>query len=89
MKMIAINDHVVVQEMKKEERLSKGGLVIPQTAIEEPQKFGKVLSVGEKVTSVREGDIVVFAKFGGQAFVVDNEYLIVLKEPEIYCILRD
>ena len=90
MKIVAINDHVVVQEMKKEERITKGGLVIPQTAGEEPQKFGKVLVVGNQVKSeLKENDIIVFAKHGGQTFVIDNEYYVVLKEPEIYCVLRD
>jgi chaperonin GroES len=87
--MIAISDNVIVREIKKEERISKGGLFIPSTAQEEPQKIGTVLYVGPKVEGIRVGQDVVFAKFGGQAFILDNEYYIVLKQTEIYCAIED
>jgi len=89
MKMTAISDNVIVQEIKKEERISKGGLFIPSTAQEEPQKLGRVLCVGPKVEGIKIGDTVVFAKFAGQTFILDNEYYIVLKQPEIYCVIEE
>jgi len=90
MKVVAINDHVIVKEIPKQERITKGGILLPSTAVkEEPNKFGRVISVGEKVKGISPGDIVVFARFGGQTFVVEDETYIVLKEPEVYCILYE
>lgn len=89
MKIIAISDNVIVKELPKEERVSKAGLIIPSTATEEPQKFGRVFGVGPKVEGIKTGDVVVFAKFGGQTFILDNEYYIVLKHPEVYCVIEE
>ena len=89
MKMIATSDNIIIKEVKKEERTSKGGLIIPSTAKEEPQKLGRVLGVGPKVEGVKIGDIVVFAKFGGQAFILENEDYIVVKLPEVYCVIEE
>jgi chaperonin GroES len=87
--MIAISDNVIVKEIKQEERISKGGLIIPSTVKEEPQKLGRVLGVGPKVEGIKIGDIVVFAKFGGQAFILENEDYMALKQPEIYCVIEE
>ena len=89
MKMIAISDNVIIREVKKEERVTKGGLIIPSTVKEEPQKLGRVLGVGPKVEGIKIGDIVVFAKFGGQAFILENEDYIVVKLPEVYCVIEE
>lgn len=89
MKMTAISDNIIVKEVKKEERISKAGLIIPSTVQEEPQKIGRVIVVGPKTEGIKAGDIVVFAKFGGQTFILDNEYYIVLKQPEIYCVIEE
>ena len=88
-KMTTISDKVIVREIKKEERISKGGIYIPSTVKEEPQKFGEVLAIGPKVEGINVGDTIVFAKFGGQSFILENEEYIALMQPEIYCILEE
>ena len=67
-----LGDRVVVKRIEEEPK-TKGGIVLPDTAKEKPQKgkviavgTGRVLENGQRVPlEVKEGDIVVFAKYGG------------------------
>ena len=88
-KIQAINNHVVVEEFIKKEDTTPTGIIIPQTIKLEPQKYGKVLSVGEKVTNVMIGDTVVFHQSGGQVVLIDGVIQRILKNEEIYGILND
>jgi co-chaperonin GroES (HSP10) len=82
----AVADKVVVQEMKLE--TSKGGLIIPES-VQQPQAYGRVMSVGDKVeTMVTEGDVLVFHTNGGMAMVVEGKVLRCLMENEIYGIVK-
>lgn len=87
-KIKAIEDKVVVEVMKKDER-TVSGLYIPDTAEKEPQTYGTVISVGDKVTTIKEGDVILAAKHGGQAFIVDGKTYKCYMLPEIYSILYD
>ena len=86
-KIQAINDHVVVEELIKTEDKTEAGIIIPQTVKMEPQKYGKVLSIGEKVTNLKVDDIVVFHQSGGQAVIVNGVIQRILKNDEIYGVL--
>lgn len=85
----AINDIVVAEEIIKREETTAGGLIVPQTVKVEPQKYGKVLSIGEKVDTVKVGDIIVFHQSAGQAVIMEGMIQRVLKKDEIYGILQD
>ncbi len=87
-KIDAINDHVVVQEFSSAEVTTEAGIVIPNTVRTEPQKYGKVLSIGEEVKNVKVDDIVVFHQSGGQVIMLDGMIQRVLKNEEIYGILK-
>ena len=72
MKLVPLEDRVVVKVMEQEEKTSSG-IVLPDTAKEKPSK-GTVIGVGPGKYNesgkllpmpVKEGDIVVFAKYGG------------------------
>jgi len=89
-KLDPLGDRVVVQPSSKEE-VTKGGIVIPDTAKEKPQE-GKVVAVGPgKMTEegkrippdVKVGDIVVYAKYGGTEIKEGDEELIILRESDI------
>jgi chaperonin GroES len=89
-KLQPLGDRVVVKPMPKEE-VTKGGIVIPDTAKEKPQD-GKIIAVGPgRMTDdgkriamdVKVGDIVVYAKYGGTEFKEDDEELIILRESDI------
>jgi chaperonin GroES len=89
-KLQPLGDRVVVKPMPKEE-VTKGGIVIPDTAKEKPQE-GKVIAIGPGKLSddgkrlamdVKVGDKVIYAKYGGTEIKEDNEELIILRESDI------
>jgi len=85
-----LGDRVIVKPTPKED-VTKGGIVLPDTAKEKPQE-GKVIAVGPgKLTDdgnriamdVKKGDIVVYAKYGGTELKEGDEELIILRESDI------
>jgi co-chaperonin GroES (HSP10) len=84
----AINDMVVVDEITKEEEKTEAGIIVPSIVKMEPQKYGKVLSIGSDVEGISVGDIVVFHQAGGQAIYMNGVVGRVLKSNEIYGILQ-
>ncbi|HEU5437846.1 MAG TPA: co-chaperone GroES [Ktedonobacterales bacterium] len=95
-KIRPVGDRVVVKPSAKEE-VTRSGIVIPDTAKEKPQ-VGTVIAVGSgKVTDkgdrlpmeVKEGDTVLFAKYGGTEYTMDGEDLLVLRESDILAILTE
>jgi chaperonin GroES len=89
-----IGDRVVVKPAAKEE-VTKSGIVIPDTAKEKPQEGtviavgnGRLLDNGDRAPiDLREGDRVLFAKYGGTEFKLDGEEYLVLKENDILAII--
>jgi chaperonin GroES len=96
MNLIPLHDRVLVKPFKPEE-VTSGGIIIPDTAKEKPVQ-GEVLAVGNgKVTengsnipmTVKEGDMVLFAKFGGTPISINGgEELLILNESDILGILE-
>jgi chaperonin GroES len=89
-KLQPLGDRVVVQPTPKEE-VTKGGIVLPDTAKEKPQE-GKVIAVGPGrlgddgkriAMDVKVGDIVIYAKYGGTEIKEGDEELIILRESDI------
>ncbi|MCK4723306.1 MAG: co-chaperone GroES [Dehalococcoidia bacterium] len=89
-KLKPLGDRVVVRPMTEEE-VSKGGIILPDTAKEKPQR-GEVIAVGpgrldengKRVTmEVKKGDKVVYAKYGGTDITVNDEELLILRESDI------
>jgi chaperonin GroES len=94
MSLKPLGNRVVVEPLEQEE-VTAGGIVLPETAKEKPQK-GKVLSIGpgdrndkgERVPmDVAEGDTVLFAKYAGTEIKVDGKKLLILRESDILAIL--
>jgi len=89
-KIKPLGDRVVIKPTPKEE-ISKGGIVLPDTAKEKPQD-GKIVAVGPgKLTEdgkridmeVKVGDKVIYSKYAGTEVKVDDEELIILRESDI------
>ena len=89
-KLAPLGDRVVVKAIEREE-ITKGGIVLPDTVKEKPQE-GKVIAVGPgKLTDegkripmdVKVGDIVIYAKYAGMEFKLDDEELMILRESDI------
>ena len=96
MKIQPLHDRVVIKRME-EEKLSAGGIVIPDSATEKPIKgeivavgTGKVLDNGEvRPLAVKVGDKVVFGPYSGSNTIkVDGEDLLVMGESEILAVLE-
>jgi chaperonin GroES len=94
MRLQPIGDKVVIKRLDTEEKTA-GGIVLPDTAREQPQQ-GRVLSVGDgrlqrngarAVPQVSEGDRVVFSTYAGADVVVDKQELLILSEDDILAIL--
>ena len=88
-----LGDKVVVQAEEEEERTS-GGIILPDTAKKKPQ-VGTVVAIGPGRTlddgsraamSVKVGQKVVFAKYGGTEVTVDEQEYVILDEDSIYAI---
>jgi len=85
----AIEDKIIVSEMKRSQ--TKAGIIIPSSAIE-PQAYGRILSMGHEVEArgqLKEGDVIVYHKMGGQAISMDNKIMCCVPYAEIYGILED
>ena len=89
-----VGDRVVVKPAAKEE-VTKSGILIPDTVKEKPQEgtviavgSGRLLDNGDRAAiGVREGDRVLYAKYGGTEFKLDGEEYLVLKENDILAII--
>ena len=77
-----LGDRVVVKRIEEEPK-TKGGIVLPDTAKEKPQK-GKVIAVG----TGRVLDIVVFDKYGGTEIEIDGEEYVILSERDLLAVLQ-
>ena len=89
-KIEPLGDRVVIKPMPKEE-VSKGGIFLPDTAKEKPQE-GKIIAVGPgRLTEdgariameVKKGDKVLYSKYAGTEFKLDDEELIIMRESDI------
>jgi chaperonin GroES len=89
-KIQPLGDRVVIKATPKEE-VSRGGIVLPDTAKEKPQE-GKIIAVGPgRLTEdgnriameVKKGDKVIYSKYAGTEFKLDGEELIIMREGDI------
>ena len=90
MKVTPIGGNILLKRLEAEDK-SKGGIVLPETAKEKPQK-GKVISLGDgKITDdgnrskfqVKEGDMVIFASYAGNELKVEGEDYLILRESDV------
>ncbi len=95
MKIVPIGDKVVLKRIEAEAQTA-GGIVLPDSAQEQPAQ-GRVLSVGDGVRlsngervefQVMEGDRVVFTSYAGTEVDVDGESLLLLSESDILAIIQ-
>jgi len=90
-----LHDRVLVRRVKEEEK-TKGGIIITDTAKENPQE-GKVIAVGSGARGddgkivpldVKAGDRILFGKWSGSEVTIDGEELIIMKESDILGIVE-
>ncbi|MBI5410348.1 MAG: co-chaperone GroES [Nitrospirae bacterium] len=95
MKFKPLKDRVLVKYSEEPEK-SSGGLYIPDSAKEKPQK-GEVIAAGPgRVTEdgklqkmeIKVGDVVLFEKYSGSKINIDNEEYLIIKEDDILGIIE-
>jgi len=88
-----LDDRIVVKVSQKDEK-SMGGIVLPDTAKEKPQE-GEVISIGpgrvlengtRLALSVKVGDKVIFAKYGGSEVKIDGVEYLIMRETDVLAI---
>jgi chaperonin GroES len=96
MKVRPLGDKVLVSRVEAENKTA-GGIVLPDTAKEKPQK-GKVISVGEGKTlddgtkqqmQVKKGDVVLFTSYAGTEIKIDGKEYLIMSEPDIMAVIED
>ncbi len=95
MKFRPIHDHVLVRRLEEEET-KIGGIIVPDTAKEKPQRGeviaageGKILENGERAPlEVKTGDQILFGKYSGSEIKIEGQDYIVFREDDILAVLE-
>ncbi len=95
MKIRPLQDRILVQRVKEEEK-TKGGIIIPDTAKEKPAE-GKVMAVGKgKIgddgkaipLDVKKGDLILFSKYGGTEVKISGEEYLIMREDDVLGVIE-
>ena len=94
-KIEPLDDRVVVKPLEQEGKTA-GGIFLPETAKEKPQQGkiiatgpGKVLENGDRAPlTVKKGDLVLFAKYGGTEVEVEGEELLIMRESDLLAVIE-
>ena len=90
-----LHDRVIIKRLE-EEKMSAGGIVIPDSAAEKPIRgeviaagTGKILEDGKvRPIAIKVGDKVLFGKYSGTEVKVDGEELLVMREEDIIAVIE-
>jgi chaperonin GroES len=90
MKLKPINDRIVIKPAPAEEK-TKGGIIIPDTAKEKPQR-GEVVAVGpgkeDVKMTVKVGDVVLYGKYSGQELSYEGVDYLIMREDDVLVIIN-
>lgn len=82
-------DRVLVEPAAAEEKTA-GGIIIPDTAKEKPQR-GKIVAVGngkpDEPLTVKEGDMVLYGKYAGTEINIEGSDYLIMRESDIFAIV--
>jgi chaperonin GroES len=95
MKLRPLQDRILVQRIE-EEKTTKGGIIIPDTAKEKPAE-GKVVAVGNGkigddgkriALEIKKGDRILFGKYSGSEVKIEGEEYLILREDDVLGIIE-
>ena len=90
-----LHDKIVIQRLEEKEEEVRGGIIIPDTAKEKPQR-GKVIAAGKgklleggkrRPMAVSPGDRILFSKWAGNEIKFDDQEYLILSEDEVLAII--
>lgn len=89
LKLAPLHDRVVVKPTPGEEKTA-GGIIIPDTAKEKPQR-GTIVAAGpgkkDEPVSVKVGDTVLYGKYAGTEIQMEGDQLLIMRESDILAVL--
>lgn len=84
-----LGDRVIIEPSPAEEKTA-GGIIIPDSAKEKPQR-GTVIAVGpgkkDEPTTVKQGQTVLYGKYSGTEISVDGKDFLIMRETDIYAVI--
>ena len=95
LKIRPLGDRIVVEQLEAEEK-TKGGIILPDSAKEKPQK-GKIVAEGKgKVDEngklipmeVKVDDVILYGKYSGTEITIDDKEYVIMKEEDILAIVE-
>lgn len=95
MSLRPLHDRIIVERIDESET-TKGGIIIPDTAKEKPQK-GKVIAVGKgkiaedgslRPLDLKAGDLILFGKYAGTEVKIDNEERLIMREDDVLAVIE-
>jgi chaperonin GroES len=95
MKIRPLSDKVLVERVEAEAK-TVGGIVLPDTAKEKPQR-GKIVSVGQgklledgtrREVQVKKGDLVLFTSYAGTEIKIDGKEYLIMDESDIMAVIE-
>lgn len=95
MKVRPLYDRILVKRLAETE-MTKGGIIIPDTAKEKPIE-GKVIAVGSgkhwnngemRPLDVKKGDVIIFSKYSGTEIKIEGEEHLILREEDVLGIVE-
>lgn len=87
MKVKPLKDRLFVKYSEEEEKTA-GGLYIPDSAKEKPQR-GSVEEIGSEVKDIKVNDRILFDKYSGSKITIDDVEYLIIKEEDVLGILVD
>ena len=90
-----LHDRILVQRLEDKKEKSDGGIIIPDSAKEKPQR-GKVTAIGNGKTTddgtrvaleVKKGDKVLFGKYAGTEVKIDGDEYLILREDDVLAVI--
>ena len=90
-----LHDRILVQRLQDKQEKSEGGIIIPDSAKEKPQRGkvtavgnGKTLDDGTKVAlEIKKGDKVLFGKYAGTEVKIEGDEYLILREDDILAVI--
>ncbi len=95
MSLRPLHDRIIVERLEENE-VTKGGIYIPETAKEKPQR-GKVIAVGKgkigedgsvRPLDLKSGDTILFGKYAGTEIKIDNEDRLIMREDDVLAVIE-
>jgi chaperonin GroES len=95
MKLRPLQDRILVQRVKEEEK-TKGGIIIPDTAKEKPVEgrviaagIGKLGEEGNRIAlEVKKGDRILFGKYSGNEVKIEDEEYLIMREDDVLGVIE-